>query len=102
MFWELQRRASVGDREAGGRLRLVLARVQLVLQVAIIQLVDEVVRGARLEAVGPGRRPEEDRRALEQRPPRPPALPHGEGVRVRVDAEHLQVRLRVRRVHNEL
>jgi hypothetical protein len=44
VFRELQRRASVGDGEAGSRLGLVLARVQLVLQIAIVQLVDEVVR----------------------------------------------------------
>lgn len=34
----------MGDGEAGGRLGLVLARVQLVLQIAIVQLIDEVVR----------------------------------------------------------
>ena len=34
----------MGDGEAGSRLGLVLARVELVLQVAIIQLVDEVIR----------------------------------------------------------
>jgi hypothetical protein len=34
----------VGDGEAGSGLGLVLARVQLVLQIAIIKLVDEVVR----------------------------------------------------------
>ena len=33
----------MGDGEAGSRLGLVLARVELVFQVAIIQLVDEVV-----------------------------------------------------------
>jgi len=39
----------VRDGEAGGGLGLVLARVQLVLQITVVQLIDEVVwTGAQL------------------------------------------------------